>query len=76
MAAFDPASVVRELDRLGLELRYTTLANGALAFAPWHGAGGPEAQRVIVEACQSSANRVALLAHLQAIGRVAPGAGG
>ena len=72
MAAFDPASVVAELDRLGLELRCTRLPNGTLAFAPWNGAGGPQAQRMVVEACQSSANRVALLAYLQQAGRVAP----
>ena len=73
MAAFDPASVVAELDRLGLELRCKRLANGALAFAPWNGAGGPQAQRIVVEACQSSSNRVALLAYLQGAGRIAPG---
>jgi hypothetical protein len=73
MAAFDPASVVEQLSRLGLELHCTVLPDGALAFAPWHGAGGAEAQAALMEACQSSAQRVALLNHLRAVGRVVKG---
>ena len=68
-SAFDPAALVRHLDELGLTLRCVRNPSGALAFAPWHGAGGDEAQRVLLDACQTSANRVALLAYLDATGR-------
>lgn len=72
MSSFDPADTVRRLDALGLRLHYTRLASGALAFAPWHAAGGPEAQQIIVAACVSSANRVALLDYLVETGREQP----
>ena len=72
MSSFDPAEVVRQLDQLGLHLCYTRLPNAVVAFAPWHGAGGPQAQQIIVTACVSSVNRVALLEYLVAAGREQP----
>jgi hypothetical protein len=72
-APFDPAALVATLDALGLRLSCRHLDNGTLALAPWNGAGGPDAERILTEACQSSANRVKLLAFLEGAGRLVDG---
>jgi len=66
---FDPAALVVKLDAMGLRLEYVRLPTGELAFAPWGSDGGPAAQKLLIEACVSSANRLELLQHLQALGR-------